>query len=43
MQKSPYTPEQVAIIKSSINKLNEVLMKSQKETLPLDLYEYYEE
>ena len=42
IQKSPYTPEQVAIIKSSINKLNEVLMKSQKETLPLDLYEYYE-
>ena len=38
-----FTKEQKSIIAESIQKLNKVLLKSQKETLPLDLYEYYDE
>lgn len=38
---NPFTPEQRTIIEFAIHKLNNILIKSQKETLPLDLYEYY--
>ena len=38
---NPFTPEQRTIVEYAIHQLNKILIKSQKETLPLDLYEYY--
>ena len=38
---NPFTHEQRNIVKFAIHQLNRILIKSQKETLPLDLYEFY--
>jgi len=40
--RNPYSRQQIQLIADSINKLNKVLMKHQKETLPLDQYEFYQ-
>jgi len=39
---NPFTRKQTDLIKDSIFKLNDILLKYQKETLPLELYEYYD-
>jgi len=39
---NPYTDEQKEIIASSIRKLNKILKKHQKETLPMQKYEHYD-
>ena len=41
MLKKLYTDEQKTIIKDAIHKLNNLLMETNKETIPLKLYEYY--
>ena len=40
-EENPFTLEQRTIIEYAIHRLNKVLLQAQKETLPLDLYEYY--
>ena len=40
-EENPFTLEQRTIIEYAIHQLNKVLLQAQKETLPLDLYEYY--
>ena len=38
---NPFTREQRSIVEFAIHQLNKILIKSQKETLPLELYEFY--
>ena len=39
---NPYTDEQKEIIANSVRKLNKILRKYQKESLPIQKYEHYD-